>query len=478
VGTSIVLGIAAIGMVQLQAKDVNLGSKLHIDKSPPHRQGQLGGYSSIVDKVAPSVVSIVASKRAETAQQPGMDMFPGFPFGGQWRPGSTPRNAPLQQGLGSGVIITADGYIVTNNHVVDKAEDVQVVLNDGRTKYPAKVIGSDPQTDLAILKVEADNLPPITIGDSSKVKQGDFVLAVGNPFGLDRTVTSGIVSAMGRNNLNIAGYENFIQTDASINPGNSGGALVDNRGNLIGINTAIFSKTGGNVGIGFAIPSNMVESISKQLANSGHVERGYLGVMLGELSPELAKAFGLDITDGILINEVMDDSPADEAGFKAGDVVVKVDGKPVQGMAELRLDVSRLAPESEVTFTVIRRGRERNLKTTIGRLGNKVASAGSSSGSQQSEFLDGVEVATLNSGIRRQLNIGSQVQGGIVTDIAPDSKAYDSGLRQGDVITQVNRESVASLDDAQKALHSVKRDAVLLQVKNARGSRFLAIQIS
>lgn len=478
VGKSIVLGITALSFVQLQAKDFNLGNKLQIDKSPPLRQGDLGGYSSIVDKVAPSVVSIVASKRAETGRQPEMEGFPGFPFGGQGGPRSAPRNGPLQQGLGSGVIITSDGYIVTNNHVVEKAEDIQVVLNDGRTKYPATVVGLDPLTDLAILKVEAKNLPPITIGDSSQVKQGDFVLAVGNPFGLNRTVTSGIVSAVGRNNLNIAGYENFIQTDASINPGNSGGALVDNRGNLVGINTAIFSQSGGNVGIGFAIPSNMVESISQQLVSSGRVERGYLGVMMGDLSPQLASAFGLSITDGILINEVMEDSPAEKAGFKAGDVVVKVDGKQVEGMAELRMDVSRLAPDSDVTFTVIRSGKERQLKTTIGRLDDKVASNGSPSKTQPSELLDGVEVATLTTEIRSQLNIGSQVEGVIVTGVASDSEAYQGGLREGDVITEVNRQSVASVNDVKKALHSANGEAVLLRVRDERGSRYLAIQIS
>ncbi len=470
------LGLGMLALVQLHAAGPEFGNRLHLDDSPPLREGALAGYSAIVDQVAPSVVSIVASKAAEQAPQ---DLFRDLPF--QFRaPGNArpaPRSQPRQQGLGSGVILTSDGYIVTNNHVVEGAEDIQVVMNDGKAKYPATVVGLDPQSDLAVLKVNATNLPPITLGDSSQVRPGDFVLAIGNPFGLARTVTSGIVSAVGRNNLNIAGYENFIQTDASINPGNSGGALVDNRGHLVGINTAIFSKSGGNVGIGFAIPSKMVGMISEQLVTNGSVERGYLGVMLGELTPDLASAFGIDTEDGILVNDVMANTPAAQAGFEAGDVIVQLDGVPVKGMAELRLDVSRLAPDSTAEFTVMRDGKERVLKATIGRLTPEtVASARTAPGGG---FLDGVELAELTPSIAQQLGYSSSAKGVVVSGVAPDSLAFEAGLREGDVITQVNRSNVTNIRDAIQAKASLKEgNVVLLKVVSEQGPRFLAVKTS
>jgi serine protease Do len=305
-------------------------NRLVLDSTPPIREGALGGYSAIVDKVAPSVVSVYSSSRM-SAQQEG--------------------------GLGSGVIISSDGYIVTNRHVISNADEVKVTVGEGSAPYDATIIGMDEATDVAVLKIDATGLQPVKFGDSSLLKAGDFALAIGSPFGLRHTVTTGIISALERSDLGLIGdygYENFIQTDASINPGNSGGALVDNRGRMIGINTAIYSRTGSNVGIGFAIPSDLVVGVAQQLIDHGEVRRGFLGVLLGNDSL------------GSIIQKVIEDSPALAAGLRPGDVVTKYDGKSVTSASRLRLLVASTRPGSAVDFQILRDEKTKTLTGTIG----------------------------------------------------------------------------------------------------------------
>ena len=327
--------------------------------------------------IAPSVVSIAVSKKVQAIPAAAPDIlndpfFRDF-FGGRIDPRQLqpqqPRRQqqPRQQGMGSGVILTSDGYIATNNHVVAGADQIEVTLSGSRKTYDAEVIGADEATDVALLKIDAQQLPAATLGDNSQIRVGDTVLAIGNPFGLSQTVTTGIVSALGRNNLSITDYGNFIQTDASINPGNSGGALIDNKGRVIGINTAIFSRSGGNQGIGFAIPINLAVDIMARLSADGQIERGYLGVMLTNLTPELAKGFGVE-PEGALVNQIMADTPAADAGFEEGDVVVAYDGKPVKNMAELRMRVANTRPNSKVKFDIVRNGESKTLGVKIGLL--------------------------------------------------------------------------------------------------------------
>ncbi len=483
-----------------------LADRIMVDNSPPDRKqgGALAGYADVVERVSPSIVSIYASRKATPVKWEGfgfegdsplrrffedrdLERFFGDRFGngenGRGQP--APRRGPMpkQHGLGSGVLLTSDGYVLTNNHVIEGAEEIRVALNEGGTEHDAKVVGRDPQTDLAVLKIDARKLPAATVGDSSQLRPGDAVLAIGNPFGLNKTVTSGIVSATGRNNLNITGYEDFIQTDASINPGNSGGALVDNRGRVVGINTAIFSRTGGNVGIGFAIPINMALEIADHLMTDGQVERGYLGVMLAPLTPDLAKAMDVE-GQGVLVNEVMADTPAQEAGFKGGDVIIGLDGESVRDLTSLRFKVGGIEPGEKAIFTVLRDGVEVELTAKIGKLDpDKFAGA---TGSLQdvpdagkAEFIDGVRVLELTENLRNRYAVSEDIgQGLLVVELDPESAAADAGLREGDVITEVSQEPVESVKQAIAAKKQSKNGMLLLRVASADASRFLAIDMS
>jgi serine protease Do len=357
------------------------------------------------------------------------------------------------------VILTEDGYIVTNNHVVTGADEILVTLPDAKKPYKAEIIGQDPQTDLAVLKIDAKGLPAITAADSSVLKVGDTVLAIGNPFGLTQSVTTGIVSALGRTNVSIVDYENFIQTDASINPGNSGGALVDNKGRLVGINTAILSRTGGNVGIGFAIPINMVANIADQLIGNGEIQRGYFGVLLGELTPDLAEAMGMADNEGVLVNEVLPNTPAAEAGLRNGDVILPV--------------------------IVQRNGKEVSLEVTIGRLpSDGIASIPRNNQDPQSnpadptDIIEGVTIENLNERYRQQLGIDSQMDGAVITEVQPHSEAAAQGLQPGDVITEVGRQSIASVSEAMKARDEANGNLLLLRVWREGVGRFVALKTS
>lgn len=451
-------------------------NNLDIEASPVERGKEVPtSFAEVIQRAAPSVVTINSTKtsRSRMNQQlldPFFRRFFGDDFGSP-----QPRR---QQGLGSGVIVSKDGYILTNNHVVEGADEIQVVMEDGRREFTATVVGTDPATDLAVLKVNADNLHNITLADSDKVRVGDIVLAIGNPFAVGQTVTMGIVSAVGRSGMGIVDYENFIQTDASINPGNSGGALIDAQGRLIGINTAILSRSGGNQGIGFAIPTTMARMVMNQIREHGKVSRGYLGVTIQPLTPDLAKEFGVDNQNGALIGGVNPDTPAAQAGLRAGDVIVEFNGKPVGDARQLRLAVSQTAPNTKVTLKVIRNGKPQTVNMSLGELPQtEVAMQGEerNGGSPSPSILQGMQVQSLTSNLRQQFEIPQEVRGVIVTQVAPASAAALAGIRPGDVIQEVGRKPVNSPSDLRKLLGSQK-GSLLLQVWSQGGSRYVVLK--
>ena len=458
--------------------------KLKTDNAPLSADARpMFTFGPVIKKVSPSVVNIYTAKTVKENfrvspffDDPFFREFFGMPFGQQ----NVPR-VRREQSLGSGVIVTEDGYLLTNNHVVEGADEIKVALNDDKTTYTAKVIGTDPQTDIAVIKVEGKNLPAITATDSDNVGVGDVVLAIGNPFGVGQTVTMGIVSAKGRAGMGIVDYEDFIQTDASINPGNSGGALVDAAGRLVGINTAILSRSGGNQGIGFAVPMNLARYVMERLVADGKVTRGYLGVMIQPVTPELAKEFKLPENSGALIGEVTKDSPAEEAGLKDGDVVVEFNGKKVTDSRHLRLMVSQTPPATKAPLKVIRDGKEQTLTVKLGELpAEGLAKAGERSGGLRrgtgADPFDGVSVEDLDARGRRQFDIPGHVHGALVTDVDPGSTAAAAGLRAGDVIQEINRQPVNGADEAIRLSERIKSDRVLLRVWSQGGSRFLVLE--
>jgi len=441
-------------------------------------------FKPIVKKVAPSVVNIYSAKTVRQApafapffDDPFFRQFFGVPFE------NIPRER-REQSLGSGVIVTEDGYILTNNHVVDGADEIKVALADNKTTYDAKVIGTDPQTDIAVIKIEGKNLPAITITDSDQLEVGDIVLAIGNPFGVGQTVTMGIVSAKGRGGMGIVDYEDFIQTDASINPGNSGGALVDVAGRLVGINQSIISGSprGGNVGIGFSVPINLARYVMERLITDGKVTRGYLGVMIQPVTPDLAKEFKLPDNTGALIGEVTKDSPAEVAGLKEGDVIIEFNGKKVTDSRHLRLMVSQTAPGTKAEVKLLRDGKERTLTVKLGELpeGGLARSDGRPGGlrrSSDADALDGVTVDDLDARTRRQFNIPGHVEGALVVNVEPDSPAAAAGLRPGDVILEINRRRVTNADEAVRVSEQVKGNRALLRIWSGGGSRYLVVEV-
>jgi serine protease Do len=454
---------------------------VQVDNSPLARDVKEGSsFAPIVKKVAPSVVKIFVTMKASEnpLSNPDMDFFRRF-FGGeglnQLNPGQP--HSPSEHGLGSGVIVSPDGYILTNNHVVNNASDIQVALNDGR-QFTAKVVGTDQQTDVALIKIDADNLPALTLADSDKVEIGDVVLAIGNPFGIGQTVTKGIVSAKDRTTSG-DGDEDFIQTDAAINPGNSGGALVDTDGRLVGINSAILTHSGGNQGIGFAVPSNLCRWVMDSLVKNGRVERGLLGVMIQNLTPDLAKAFKLDRTTGALVGDVSPDSPADKAGLKSGDVITQFNGQPIQDASQLKLRVAESTPGSAAQLSVSRNGETKTFEVTLGSVPDKkIAKADGNRGATRKEALAGVGVADLDQNTRAELNIPANVHGAVITEVAPDSAAYEAGLRTGDVITELNRQPVRSAQDAIADTEKPISSQTLVKVWTKGGSHYLTVDES
>jgi len=441
-------------------------------------------FAPVVKKVAPSVVKVdvIGKAKMEDMPQnsiPDEDFLRKF-FGDQFSPrgngnGNGRRSQqqfrmPREHGLGSGVIVSKDGYILTNNHVVEDMDSIKVSLNDGR-QFKAKVIGRDPKSDIAVIKIDAKDLPFITIADSDKLEVGDLALAVGNPFGIGQTVTMGIISATGRGNVGVD-YEDFIQTDAAINPGNSGGALVDSEGRLIGINTAILSRSGGYQGIGFAVPVNMARNVMESLIKNGRVIRGFLGVSIQDVTPALAKEFKLDAQSGALVGDVTPKSPADKAGLKSGDIVTSFNGKPVSDSRHLKLQVAQVAPGTTVPVKILRDGREQSLKVTLKELPGTEQLAKSDNGKgDNNDALNGVGVSDLDAAARSQLGIPHDVQGALVTSVDQDSPAYEAGLRQGDVLEEINRSPVHNSEDAVKMTENMKEKVILLKVWTKLGDR-------
>jgi serine protease Do len=434
-------------------------------------EGQIpfGTFAPLVKSVLPSVVNVSSSKVVRNRQSPSMDdpFFRQF-FGDQF---NIPRER-REHSLGSGVIVSPQGYILTNNHVIDGASEISVVLSN-KQEFKARVVGTDPRIDIAVLKVEATNLPALTLGDASKVQVGDVELAIGNPFGLGQTVTMGIVSATGRGNLGIEDYEDFIQTDAAINPGNSGGALINMRGELIGINTAILSGGGqGNVGIGFAVPINMARDSMEQILKNGKVVRGYMGVSIQEVTPALAKTFGLEASRGALVGDVTQGSPAQRADIARGDIILEINGEPVYDSRALRLKISETAPGTAVKLKLLRDGNEREVSVTLGTLPSEQEQAGASQSSGSP--LSGVAVDELTPQVARQLGLAGDVRGVLIVEVDPGSAAADAGLARGDVIQEVNRQPVASVGEFRRAVSQAGDKPILLLV-NRRGNTLFII---
>jgi serine protease Do len=432
-------------------------------------------FAPVIKKVSPSIVNIYSTmtiperqSRTPSLEEPFLRHFFGDDSTEQPR-----RQSKKAQSLGSGVIVSPNGYILTANHVVEGADKVKVSLSGGATEYDARVIGSDPPTDVAVLRIEAADLPAITITDSDKLEVGDTVLAVGNPFDVGRTVTMGIVSAISRGGFGINAYEDFIQTDAAINPGNSGGALVDAEGRLVGINTAILSGSGGFQGVGFAVPINLARYVMDQITKGGKVARGFLGVMLEqELTPNLARKLGLPSTSGALVTDVEPDSPAEGAGFKPEDFVLELNGKKVNDMRQLRLNVAQMAPGTKVSLKVLRDGKERTITAVLGKLPEENLTRFERPPPREKgpgvDALDGVEVVDIDPRSRRQVGMPGNLQGAMVSNIDPDSNAAEAGLRTGDVIVAIDHHPVSSAEQAVALSEKSKGDEILLRVWSPR----------
>lgn len=426
-------------------------------------------FSEIVRAVSPAVVNISSTKVIKKQPTPFDEFFDFlYPFpdgrGKRWK----------EQSLGSGVIVSPDGYIVTNNHVVEQADEIKVILIDKKS-FKAKIVGSDPKTDIAIIKIDAKGLPVLPWGDSERLQVGEFVLAIGNPFGLSHTVTMGIISAVGRADVGITDYENFIQTDAAINPGNSGGPLVNIKGELIGINTAIFSKTGGYQGIGFTVPTNMVRIVMDQLIKQGKVTRGWLGITIQELTPEIAQKFGLKQSEGALVSDVAKGSPAHRAGIVRGDIILEFNGKKVRDVATLRNMVAQSKVGSQVEIKVLRRDREITLKANIMELPTEmgdVVPSSSNSMDMSDSALSGITVMDINAAVAKQLGIDRDEKGVVIVKIEHGSSAEDAGLRKGDVVQEIDRQRINGLNDFNKATSKIRTEDTVLLFVNRSGRKF------
>jgi serine protease Do len=441
-------------------------------------QAGVPGFTEVARAVTPAVVNITAARvvRGRDSHMPRdpMEEF-GSPFGHPDGPrGHNGPREPRGGGMGSGVIISADGYIITNNHVVEGANELTVTLPDKR-EFKGKVVGTDPKTDLAVIKVDASGLPFTRWGDSSKLQVGEYVLAIGNPFGLNSTVTLGIVSALGRGRMGITQYEDFIQTDAAINPGNSGGALVNTAGELVGINTAIISQTGGYQGVGFAVPAGMARPVLESLIATGKVVRGHLGVAIQDLTADLAKSFGLKQAKGALVSSVAEDSPAERAGLKQGDVITAYQGKPIEDPATLQREVTRTSVGTKAVLKVIRDGRDMELTVVVGEQSERTKVAGADLSMENA--LAGLEVQSLNQQTARELGIAGKANGVVVVGVEPGSLADRAGVAQGDVIREINRQPVKSVKDYEKVASSLKKDESALLLISRRGaSMFVTVK--
>ncbi|MBN1756982.1 MAG: DegQ family serine endoprotease [Chitinispirillaceae bacterium] len=477
---------------------VHFGSSNQPDiKTPAHLEPFKTMFADLAEKVVPTVVQVIPTKIDTVifSNNPFYQFF-GDQFGfedffGQPRRRGAPqveKREQRQQGLGSGVIVSKDGYILTNYHVVAGADEIEVKTSDNRS-FQADIIGADSLADVAVIKIKekVSNLPVAYIGNSDKLRPGDWAVAIGNPFSLSSSVTLGIVSALGRTGMgNANSYQNFIQTDAAINPGNSGGALVNIDGELIGINTMIYSRSGGYMGIGFAIPINMARKIMEDLIYDGKVSRGWLGVMIQELDQSTREAFGLKASvHGVLIGDVFKDQPADKAGLKRGDIVIRVDGKEVNNTNELRNRIAAIHPGKKVPLDILRDGKEKTLHVTLSgrdkanteKSAGEHAEANSGNSGDSAEKL-GIKVSPLTSELRNKLDLDKAVKGVVVMEVDPASQAAREGLAEGDVILEINRTRIESVKEFSKALRNLKTgDSVLFLVQREGNTFFKAFKI-
>lgn len=453
-------------------------------QEPAHtQQGVITTFAPIVEKVAPSVVTVFTTQTVSRTLAP-------FPFSDdalrQFFGGQLPQKQGKQtlQGLGSGVIVSPDGYILTANHVVSGAEEIMVGLGTELRKYKAKKVGTDPGTDVALLKIDEKNLPAMTFADSNKARAGDIVLAVGNPFGLRQTVTMGIISAVGRGGMGIVDYENFIQTDAAINMGNSGGALVDIKGELLGINTAIFSRSGGNQGVGFAIPANLARDVMQSLREKGRVVRGYIGASVQPLTPELAEAMKLKgQPTGALVGEVAPKSPSEKTGIKTGDVITAVNGKRINDARELRLMIGSMAPGTKVHIEVNREGQKKMFDVQLAEMPAGMTAEGPEASPEESAppekttVFGGVAVADITDDVRTVLNLPKDVHGAVIAEVDADSPAGKAGLREGDVIQEVNKQPVKNAKDLVAVSKKLTpNEKILIRVYSQGRSGYIALE--
>jgi serine protease Do len=438
-------------------------------------------FRSVAKKVSPAVVFIKVEKEISVQNtaaysSPFDDELLQRFFGVKpqmQKPQNQHQNTEKRQeiGQGSGILISADGYILTNNHVVGDADNVQVQLLDGR-EYQAKTIGTDPGSDLAVIKIDEIDLPFLQFGDSDKLEVGDWVLAFGNPFGLSHTLTAGIVSAKGRSGIGLNDYENFIQTDAAINPGNSGGPLVDLDGKVVGINSAIFSRSGGYMGIGFAIPINMAKEVKSQLIEHGEVSRGQLGVYIQEMTKTLAETFGIENTEGALITQIIENSPAADAGLKQGDVILKLNGKTIDQVATFRNEIALTAPGTKVYLTILRDSQQHELDAIIGKL--EAADSQKSSAGTANVPVFGMSLQELTPELSERLGYDGE-KGVLVTDVDSGSLADRAGFTRGSLIVEIDRQVVTSVKQAKKILETKKQTRLFL-VRQGQGTRYIAIK--
>jgi len=435
-------------------------------------------FAAVVKKAGPAVVHVRVEKSVQGRGQDPFGMFsdPFFErfFGPQFRHHRQEPRHFKQTAAGSGFIISSDGYLLTNNHVVEDAETITVLLADKR-EFKAKVIGTDPQSDVALIKIDATNLPVLPLGNSDKLEVGEWVIAIGNPFELNQTVTVGVVSAKGRNRIGINDYENFIQTDAAINPGNSGGPLLNIHGEAIGMNTAIFSRSGGYMGIGFAIPINMAKSIEQQLRQHGKVTRGWLGVMIQDINDDLAKSFNLDNAAGVLISGVTEKSPAAKADLKQGDVIIALEGKPLADVNDLRNKIALTTPGTELSLQIIREGKKKDITVTIGEQPADMGRFGMTGGNGPLQKM-GLTLQNLTQELSDQFGY-SKNQGVLIADVAQGSPAAQIGLQAGQLIEEVNKERVHNLRELKTALkRSQNPHKVLLRVRAGEFSQYVVLR--
>lgn len=452
---------------------------IKLDATPIIRDARIAtSFAPVVKKAAPSVVNIYSThivhlRRNRAFDDPFFRQFFGDPTA---QDNGAPRDRTrLEKSLGSGIIISPDGFILTANHVVDGMDEIKVAIPDSKAEYTARIVGNDPLTDVAVLKIDGKDLPAITFGDSDELEVGDVVLAIGNPFRVGRSVTMGIVSALGRKvDSSYRGYaiQNFIQTDAAINPGNSGGALVDAEGRLIGINTMIASSSEGNEGIGFAVPVNLARSVMDRLISGGKVTRGYLGIHMQDVDAEIAGQFKLSTQDGALVDDVFPGTPADKAGIVPGDFVTEFNGKKIDDGNSLQLAISECAPGSDATLKLVRNGAEKSITVKLTELpveNSQTSRVRTAPASTKADALDGVSLADLDRDARMGLRTPASLQGAVITAVSQSSNAAEAGLRRGDVIVEINRQPVHDAETAKKLCDQAKGKRILIRIWRREG---------